>query len=348
MNYYTSLEYMADQFDKTRKEYAFAAETIAEFEVWKGKTRQRLCEISGISQCRNTDLNPRLIRSVALDGYEKEYWTIQTEPGVIMPFYYLKPRENRTGATMIVPHGHGPGKEGTIGNLDNPGVDLDSDRFHKPVFATELVRAGYNVICPDARGTGERREFVQQGDTGEDWCSNSHREILQIAIGFGQSVIGLFTWDLMRLVDFLYTRPEVDKERIGCAGMSGGGQQTLWLAMLDDRIKAAVTSGYFYGMKESLILLPHNCSCNYVPGIWKTVDMGDMGALIAPRPFFIETGKKDPLNGISGINNVISQVEITKKAFRLFNEEEKLRHSIHEGGHEWNGRDVLAFIKKWL
>ncbi len=118
--------------------------------------------------------------------------------------------------------------------------------------------------------------------------------------------------------------------------------------MLDERIKAAVTSGYFYGMKESLVLLPHNCSCNYVPGIWKTADMGDMGALIAPRAFLIETGEKDPLNGISGLKNVISQYEIVKNAYKLLQADDKLQHSIHEGGHEWNGKDVPDFIKKYL
>lgn len=339
---------MAKKFDEGKKEFAYSAQTIEEHEIWRDHARAKLIEISGISQCQKAPLLPILVNSSIEEGYVKESWTIQTEPGVVMPFYFLKPTGNNCRATMIVPHGHGSGKEATIGNRDNPGVRAHAEWLEKSCFALELVRNGYNVVCPDARGTGERREFVQQGDTAENWCSNSHRELLQIAIGFGQSIIGLFTWDLMKLVDFLCTRPEVNSERIGCAGMSGGGQQTLWLSMLDERIKVAVTSGYFYGMKESLLLLPHNCACNFVPNIWKTVDMGDMGALIAPRAFLVETGEKDPLNGKSGLKNVLPQFEITRKAYQILHAEDRLHHSIHQGGHVWDGKDVMLFLEKWL
>jgi hypothetical protein len=64
------------------------------------------------------------------------------------------------------------------------------------------------------------------------------------------------------------------------------------LTALYYRIKAAVISGYFYGYKQSLLEMPDNCSCNYVPHLWEKVDMGDMGALIAPRTLLIETGMK--------------------------------------------------------
>jgi dienelactone hydrolase len=348
MNYYTSLESMAKRYDDTTREYALLADTQEEYDIWKEQTRKRLCEISGISKCLRVPLTPQKLGSIEEEDYIREYWTIQTEPGVTMPFYLLNPKRKATGAAMIVPHGHGPGKDGTIGNTDNPAVAAHQEWFMKPSFAIELVREGYLVVCPDARGTGDRREFVQQGDTADCCISNSHREILQVSIGFGQSAIGLFTWDLMRLVDFLCDDQRVDKDRIGCAGMSGGGQQTLWLAMLDERIKVAVTSGYFYGMKESLLLLPHNCSCNYVPGIWNTVDMGDMGALIAPRAFLIESGEQDPLNGKSGINNVLPQYETVKRAYRLLHAEDRLQHAVHKGGHVWDGTEVLPFIKKWL
>ena len=76
-------------------------------------------------------------------------------------------------------------------------------------------------------------------------------------------------------------------------------------------IKAAVVSGYFYGYRESLLVKHQNCSCNYVPHLYETADMGDLGALIAPRPLLVETGARDPLNGQSGMKNVNSQMAIT-------------------------------------
>jgi dienelactone hydrolase len=348
MAYYSSLEHLWHLYDRCKREYAFAATTIEEFEQWKLRTRNRLCEITGMDLCEKVELTPIQVSSVQEQGYIREYWLIQTEPEITMPFYLLKPISNGNGAAVIVPHGHGGGKEGTIADMDNPGVLSHKQWFKDTVFAKQLVQQGYVVACPDARGAGERREFIQQGDTAAAWSSNSHRELLQVGIGFGQSPIGWFVWDLMRLIDFLQTQPGIDKDRIGCAGMSGGGQQTIWLAALDDRIKVAVTSGYFYGMKESLLKLPNNCACNFIPFMWKTADIGDLGALIAPRAFLIESGQRDPLNGAPGLDNVYPQVETTKKAFTLLDAENKLFHSVHSGAHEWNGKDVIPFLEKWL
>lgn len=345
--YYTSLEKMAERYEHTKREFAFHATSVEEHKLWKKKAAARLREISGVDQCESAELNPEKQETVQMDGFTKEYWTIQTEPGIIMPFYLLRP-DKPNGAAVINPHGHDCGKDATVENTDNPAVTAGRAVNAAPCFSQEMARAGYVVACPDERGCGERREKNQQGDTCEAWKSNSHRELLQVAIGFGQSVIGLAVWDLMRLVDFVAKQPEVDAGRIGCVGMSGGGQQTVWLAALDERIKAAVTSGYFYGMKESLIYLSANCSCNYVPNMWKTMDMGDMGAMIAPRPFFVETGEKDPLNGPSGLANVYPQVEIARQAFRLYDAEDRVVHSVHGGGHEWSGTGVIEFFDKWL
>lgn len=56
-----------------------------------------------------------------MDGFTKEYWTIQTEPGIIMPFYLLRP-DKPNGAAVINPHGHDCGKDATVENTDNPAV----------------------------------------------------------------------------------------------------------------------------------------------------------------------------------------------------------------------------------
>ena len=112
-----------------------------------------------------------------------------------------------------------------------------------------------------------------------------------------------------------------------------------------DRIQAAVVSGYFYGYRESLLDQHGNCSCNYVPHLYEAVDMGDIGALIAPRPLFVETGNQDPLNGKSGLKNVVSQLAITRKAYRVFGASDKLVHDVFEGGHKWHGAEAVPFIK---
>ena len=130
--------------------------------------------------------------------------------------------------------------------------------------------------------------------------------------------------------------------------MSGGGQQTLWFAALDDRVCAAITSGYFYGVRDALIELPQNCACNYVPHFFETADMGELGALLAPRPFFVESGTNDPLSGKRRLANVTEQLDVTRAAYRLFDAEDRIEHSVHEGAHQWCGKGMQAFLRKAL
>lgn len=70
--------------------------------------------------------------------------------------------------------------------------------------------------------------------------------------------------------------------------------------------------------------------------------MGELGALIAPRPFFVESGRRDPLAGKRGLDNVKEQLATAEKAYRLFGA--KIVHSVHDGGHEWRGDGMRAFL----
>lgn len=119
-------------------------------------------------------------------------------------------------------------------------------------------------------------------------------------------------------------------------------------ARTTERVGCAVTSGYFYGAKDSLLVLSGNCACNYVPGLWKIADMGDLGALIAPRPLCIETGTEDSLNGERGVANVTEQVDITRAAYEVLGVGDRLLHHVFEGGHRWNGEKAIPWLKKWL
>jgi len=348
MTYFSVRDYMIAQFDRFGMEYAFDVNDVtdeASFYRWQAKARARLWEITGMNYCLEAPLEPKMLESTEMRGYTREKWLIQTEPSVYMPFYLLRP-ENPNGKAMLNPHGHGGGKENSVIDFDDPQF-AEKTRWGEG-YAIKLAREGYFVACPDARGSGERREAGQQGDEPQKAMMNSHREINQMALGFGQCMVAYMVWDLMRLIDFLYTMPEIDKEHIGCFGMSGGGQQTLFLAALDDRVKVAVTSGYFYGYKEALMLQPGNCSCNFVPHIWRTLDHGDLGAMIAPRALLVESGRKDGLNGAPLIDNVLPQVDIARRGFAIFNAQDRLHHSIHDGGPQWVGTDVLPFLEKWL
>ena len=329
--YYTSLDYYLKLFDGRKRAFAFGAENPEDYEAWKKALRERLWEITGLNRCVPCEAVHETAGLEQVEGFDAEYHTLETEPGIVMPFYLIRPEggAEEKRPCLIVPHGHGGGKRQTLA--------------HQGKFIREALEAGFVVVCPDERGSGERREFPEQGDETQQVRANSHRELSQLGINFGRTVIGGAVWDLMRLTDWILSQSWASGF-LACAGMSGGGQQTLWFAALDDRVNAAITSGYFYGVKESLIEMPQNCACNYVPHFFETADMGELGALIAPRPFFVESGENDPLSGKRRIANVIEQLNVTKRAYRLFGAEEKVVHSIHDGGHEWRGDGMISFL----
>ncbi|QTH40266.1 hypothetical protein J4772_22020 [Cohnella sp. LGH] len=348
--YYTAMESLVGRFDREARRLRLEASDADAYEAWKTKARSDLSDLIGIARMETCELLPERLEIVQEDGYRREKWLIQTEPGVWMPFYLLLPDDLQPGERrpcMIAAHGHGTaGKLSPAGRTDIPALAERIAREHTD-YGVSFVRRGYLVLCPDARGFGERRESSGQGDEENLFLSSTCNQLNVMAISLGLSLTGMWTWDLMRLLDYIGTRADIAQDRIGCCGLSGGGLQTLWLSALDKRVSCAVVSGYFYGYKDALLKL-YNCSCNYVPGLWERVDMGDIAALIAPRPLLIETGDQDPLNGERGVGNVVEQVDIAAQAYRLTGAQERLVHHIFAGGHIWNGDRTYDFTKRWL
>ena len=129
---------------------------------------------------------------------------------------------------MLAIHGHGPGKSWcAASNEGGPGDD----------YAHALAELGYVVLAPDLRGFGERADWMPDDKYHCDWD-------LVCATMAGVDPLERNLWDLQRALDVLGAHPLVDPTRIGAAGLSYGGTCTLFLAALDDRVRAAVVSGY--------------------------------------------------------------------------------------------------------
>ena len=333
-------EQLRRRYDSESRRLAVDTSSRQAFETWRSKTRDHLRGISGIDALCAAPPEARVTESVPCDGYVRQRVEIQTEPSVVMTMYVLVPEDLRRGQrrpVVITPHGHGSGgKLSVVGRTDIPAI-ADSVREYNYAYGHRFAQRGLIVFAPDSRGWGERREPVRQVESEDHFKRGSCAELNLVAISLGLSLSGMYAFELMRLIDYIQSRPDCDPDRIGCAGLSGGGHQTLWLAALDERVRAAVVSGYFYGSRESLLDKNDNCACNYVPGLWQAVDMGDMGALVAPRPLLIETGDRDPLNGASGLANVRSQVEIARAAYGFLGADANLVLDIRRGEHQWFG-----------
>lgn len=353
--YYTSIENLTNSFDRESRQMGlnvqFKVNSIPHYDYWKKILRMKLIEITGMGRMEKCELMPELLETVQLERYRRDKFIIQTEPGVWMPFYVLIPNSiEKKGKhpCMIACHGHSSvGKNSSAGRKDIPSVKEQIQIFNYD-YGVKYAEKGYIVFCPDARAFGERRDWARQGDEEVNFLHSSCQQLNNMAICLGRSVIGMWIWDLMRLIDHIENREDCDPDKIGCAGLSSGGVQTLWLAAMDDRVRCAVDSGYFYGYKDSLLKFSSNCACNYVPHIWEYMDIGDLGALVAPKPLLIETGDRDPLNGERGVVNVTEQLDITRKAYEIFNAEGRLHHYLFEGEHLWNGEKSYEFVERWM
>lgn len=344
-NGYSALPYFRRRFDAVARRSAFSAGSADQCKAWQRTLRRKLKQLTGYETMQPTDPQPRITEQIELDDCFRQHVEIRTEPGVVMTLYVLVPK---TGSApwpaVIATHGHASGgKAAVAGDRTHPEVARTIDE-HNYDYGRQFVRQGLIVFCPDARGFGERQEPAV---ANEGVLASSCRHLNSMAYPLGQTVTGMWTWDLHRLVDYIRTRPDCRGTRIGCAGLSGGGLQTLWAAALDPRIGCAVVSGYFYGYKQSLLDM-YQCSCNYVPHLYEYVDMGDIAALIAPRPLLIETGDSDPLNGAGGLRNVQPQVAIARKAYRLLAAQRQLKHHVFPGPHRWCGQQALPWMKEHL
>ena len=152
-----------------------------------------------------------------------------------------------------------------------------------------------------------------------------------VALLLGRTFIGERVWDVSRAIDALEAFPEIDTDKVAVMGNSGGGTCSFYAACYDERIKIAMPSCSVCTYRDSIAAMRH-CDCNYIPGIARYFDMGDLAVLIAPRPFIIVAGIEDAIFPIAGVNETFDTVQrIYKKA----GAENNCRLIVGDGGHRF-------------
>ena len=351
--YYEDEPAFRERLKREGRSAAFKGTTPGDFEAWQIATRARLFDLLGLSLMDRVPIEVRELDRVQIaGGIVRTHAMLQVEHNVWMPFYLLEPQTPKLDAhgckrCYICPHGHqGAGATSVAGVTGVPAVD-DAVRKFNYDYGLRLARMGYVTVCPDARGWGYRRDWKGQGDDENSFLRGTCLNQARMAEPLGLTVAGLNAWDNMRLIDYLEARGDIAMDDLGCFGFSGGGYMTLYLAALDPRVRKAFVSGYLYGVDDSLLHLNGNCSCNYVPGLWRLLDMGDIASLIAPRPLLVQSCEGDHLNGARGLANVDEQLDIVCGAYELVGHADDLSHEVCPGGHHL-GVAHLAEDIEWL
>jgi len=303
---------------------------LAEFEAWRQRCRARLQELLGPVPER-VPLDAETEETTQLDGYRRERIVYDTEDTMSVPAFLLVPDDRREpGPALLALHGHGPGKSVVCGleTTDAPNGD----------YAVQLVERGYVVLAPDLRCFGERA----------DWMPDDHYACdtnLVHAVMAGWCPLAQNLWDLARSLDLLAAQPLVDPDRIGVVGLSYGATMTLFLAATDERVKAAVVSGYFSSWAEAHKMPFNMCGSQVMPGMLGQLEHVDLGALVAPRPLLVETGTEDLIFPLAAATESVRRL---RPVYEHLGAPEDLVHDVFEGEHQWHGVAAYPFLDRAL
>lgn len=354
--YYDSLDGMLGRFDSFAAADRYKGNDLDSLKQWQVRQREVLSDLMGLSRLMDADYR---------DSDMDEDWECTEEEckelkGGIrrlklllklnrfdsLPMYVLEPAGESKGTFLALAGHQGAGKYSVAGVSEIPAV-REKIEFFGYDYGLKLAELGYTAICPDPRGFGDRRDKAAQGDETKDILSCSCRNVANMAIPLGLSVAGLCVYDYINLIDYIESSGRWSMDNLGCIGFSGGGMQTLYLTAVEPRIKRAVISGYMYGVRDALLILNNNCSCNYIPGLWEHMDMGDVACLIAPRPLLIQSCRDDHLNGPRGLENVYEQMDIIRKAYELYGEADRLKHDIRPGEHHFHSEVLKPTLEEF-
>ena len=351
---------------------SFLRPQVRSHSAWRRRARARLLDLLHYSP-PPCDPRPEVVQREDCGDYFQEKVFFNTTPDVRVPAFVLIPKRGKFPAPAIVAlHDHGAfylwGKEKLVENRsEHPSLtQFKRQSYEGKSTASELARQGYVVVVIDMFYWGERRMLLEK-DAG-DWRERTPGITPERVLAFnqrastsepvvGRSIYaagftwpGVIFWDDIRTVDYLVTRPEVDRHRIGCVGLSVGGFRSCHLAALDDRIKCAVVVGWMtsfpYQLKRKVLhTIGHSM---IVPGLYRDLDYPDVAAMAAPAALMVINGTQDTLFDAEGVG--VSHEKLAA-CYKKAGVGAKLCLRMYDTPHEFNiamQKEAWAWLKRWV
>ncbi len=296
--------------------------TLGEWHARAAEIRPRILSALGLDPLpERTPLNVNLLGETQLDGYRIQRLTFESRPGFVVTANVYVPDGPGPFPLVLCPVGHWRhGKD----------EQTPAARSHG------LAKLGYVTITYDPFGQEERAV-----------PGNEHSEHWRLSLT-GHSNMSLMVWDTVRALDYMLTRPDVDPDRIACTGASGGGLNTLYYSIVDDRLDVAVPVVYITQWADFLGTGAQHCPCSHVPGLGAFTDMGEMTALFAPRPQMYINALADPQFLTAGAQHAEAQARVV---YDLFSAGDRLRLRCFPGDHDYGKamrETVYGFLEQHL
>jgi dienelactone hydrolase len=323
------------------------------------------------------------VRVEEREGFRIEHVRIHASPAYAIPARVLTPSGARGRLPAVIAlHCHGGqyawGAAKLVSSPDDSPVLIDyRERLYGGrAYAEDLARRGFVVIVIDAFYFGERRlraETVPATAVPAD-ARDAFRSLPSLAAGAAERIAaenrvasameavvaktllaagaawpGLLAWDDRRTIDYLVTRPDVDPERIGCVGLSGGGLRSAYLAAADPRIKAACVVAWMSTLGE---MLPNHARRHtwmaWTPSLRASLDLPDAAALTAPGALLVQQCARDTLFPMAGMRAAVERLQAIYAKGGI---PDRFRGTFHDAPHSFTPamqEEAFAWLEHWL
>jgi dienelactone hydrolase len=318
-----------------REKSASRLNTTGEWKIMQNNIKATIWDIVGPFN-EKTPLNPQITGKIKKDGYSIENVIYESLPG----FYVT--------ASLFIPDNIKKPAPGILFCSGHTDIAFRRPLYQQPLL--NLVKKGFVVLAFDPLGQGERLQYYDT-ETGKSAIGSSTKEhsypSVQTAL-IGQSVARYFIWDGIRGIDYLISRKEVDPERIGVHGLSGGGTQTAYISAMDERVNASAPAGYittYSRLIESIGV--QDGEQNFYHGIIRGIDHAGLIEARIPKPSLIMATTRDFFN-IEGSRESYKEV---KRVYDIFGKPGNVELTEDDEGHGYtqkNREAMYAFFLKHL
>jgi cephalosporin-C deacetylase-like acetyl esterase len=303
--------------------------TLDDWKKQRPELRRQLLEMLGLDPLpARTPLKVQITGQLERDAYRIEKIAFQSLPGLYVTGNFYVPKDSTKPLPAILYLcGHSPHPLGA--------------KFQYQDRAIWFASHGYACLVLDTLEFGEVAG-IHHG---------THDLNMWHWLSLGYTPAGVEVWNAIRALDYLETRPEIDKRRIGLTGISGGGAMTWYTAAVDERISAAapVCSAFTFGSQAEHWLAKGQCDCIYYHNTYAW-DFPIVGALIAPRPLLILSGQKDTIFPPDGYHDAFQRA---KKIYDLYAGEDSDRIREVDDNVEHSDpplflREARQWMQRWL
>ncbi len=255
------------------------------------------------------------------------------------------------------------------GDSRHPLVEESQQLYYDGfAWANEIAKRGYVVLVPDAFPFGSRRVLLQEvpehlrnglnDNNPEDsdnikaynkWAA-SHEDVMAKSLFCaGTTWPGVWVAEDLKALDILCSRDDVDADKIGCGGLSGGGMRTVFIGGLDPRIKCAVCVGLMTTWEDFMLNKSYTHTwMSFVPLLPEQLDFPEILGLNVPSPVLVLYAEQDGLFTLPGMKRAD---EILQDVYKKANASDHCKGSFYPGGHRFGRemqREAYNWFDKWL